>query len=160
MKKKKLASTSLGPCPFCGGGAYKGRSPVGSVCWIECLECGCGTSMCDDENAANLAWSRRRYAEIGRCDNCRGLEHERDELESELDVSRASLRSSYADIERLASYILSLNNGYPVANEQHPSGMGAVDAAIMTMEAYRFQVRELEERAKEIARMNQAKEEP
>lgn len=50
------------------------------------------------------------------------------------------------EAERLAKYILSLDNGYPVVSEESPNGMGAVDAAIMTIEAYRHRVRELEAR--------------
>lgn len=96
-------SEGFGCCPFCGGSAIRGESPVGSACWIECQECGCGTPICDSEGEAFLIWSRRFHAEI----------------------------------ERLANYILSLDNGYPVAIKQYPSGMSAVDAAIMTIEAYR-----------------------
>lgn len=85
------------------------------------------------------------------CDNCRILEHDYEELESELDLARISLQNSYVErdflgrqIARLADYILSLNNGFPVANEKYPDGMGAVDAAIATIEDLRFRINQSE----------------
>lgn len=85
------------------------------------------------------------------CDNCRILEHDYEELESELDLARVSLQNSYVErdflgrqIARLADFILHIDCGYPLENENYPNGMGAVDAAIEYIKELREKINRYE----------------
>ena len=48
----------LKPCPFCGSDEFDVCELQGDY-WVECVECECRSSVCDDEEEAATAWNRR-----------------------------------------------------------------------------------------------------
>lgn len=48
-------------CPFCGSGHAPELQDTGDddACYLECLECGASTAVCETPEAARQAWNRR-----------------------------------------------------------------------------------------------------
>lgn len=88
---------------------------------------------------ARLNEDGRIEAFMVSCVNCGGSSPYAETEEAAIAAWNRRTDCAQEEIGRLAGYLLSLDNGYPVVTEQFPNGMSAVDAAIATIEQLRYE---------------------